>query len=249
MCKVPALDVGNTFRLLTQTYRVLSTSSQFGPHEINLKLLFLFPGEHDDVARCTRLCFAVTAEALPRRKLRPASQPDLEQLSAREVPAVVASFSAGTLSIFGDNLDNNITISRDAAGKILVNGGAVNITGGTSTVANTSLIQVFGQAGNDVITLNEATGRTAEGEPVRRRRKRHTHRRQRHGSDLRPGRERYAARQGRGRLPFGGTENDTLTGGDADDQVFGEAGDDRMIWNPGDDTDLNEGGRAPTPWK
>ena len=48
--------------------------------------------------------------------------------------------------------------SRDAAGKILVNGGAVKVLGGTPTVANTSLIQVFGQAGNDTITLNEANG-------------------------------------------------------------------------------------------
>ena len=46
--------------------------------------------------------------------------------------------SAGLLSVFGDDLDNTITVSRDAAGNILVNGGAVPITGGTPTVANTS---------------------------------------------------------------------------------------------------------------
>jgi hypothetical protein len=45
-------------------------------------------------------------------------------------------------------------LSRDAAGKILVNGGAVPVLGGTPTVANTSLMQVFGQGGNDTITLN-----------------------------------------------------------------------------------------------
>src|SRR5215218_2845279 len=67
--------------------------------------------------------------------------------------AVVASFSAssGLLSVFGDSLGNTIKISRDAAGKILVNGG-------TATVANTSLIQVFGQAGDDIITLDESNG-------------------------------------------------------------------------------------------
>ncbi len=60
--------------------------------------------------------------------------------------AVIASFipTGGLLSEFGDSLDNTITTSRDAAGKILVNGGAVAILGGTATVANTSLIQVFG---------------------------------------------------------------------------------------------------------
>ncbi len=54
--------------------------------------------------------------------------------------AIKANFSsgAGLLSVFDDNADNSIVISRDAAGNILVNGGAVAITGGTSTVANAS---------------------------------------------------------------------------------------------------------------
>ena len=51
--------------------------------------------------------------------------------------AVTATFANGTLSVTGDSLDNNITISRNAAGNILVNGGAVSVTGGTPTVANT----------------------------------------------------------------------------------------------------------------
>src|SRR5262245_63850214 len=72
--------------------------------------------------------------------------------------AVTASFSNGVLTISGDALDNTITISRNAAGGILVNGGAVATAGGTPTVANTSLIQVFGQSGNDTLTFNEATG-------------------------------------------------------------------------------------------
>src|SRR5262245_15760397 len=74
------------------------------------------------------------------------------------IQAVTGSFSNGTLSVFGDNLSNNITLSRNAAGQILVNGGAVPVLGGTATVANTALIQVFGQGGDDVITLNEASG-------------------------------------------------------------------------------------------
>ena len=74
--------------------------------------------------------------------------------------AVTATFTppSGMLSVFGDSLNNTITASRNAAGNLLVNGGAVTILGGTATVANTSLIQVFGQAGNDTITLNEANG-------------------------------------------------------------------------------------------
>jgi len=58
--------------------------------------------------------------------------------------ATTATFSSGTLSVSGDSLNNSITISRDAAGRILVNGGAVAVIGGTPTVANTSLIQAFG---------------------------------------------------------------------------------------------------------
>ena len=81
-------------------------------------------------------------------------------LSQSASAAVTATFTAsnGVLSVFGDNLDNNIQISRNAAGGILVNGGAVPVTGGTATVANVSLIQVFGLGGNDTITLDQANG-------------------------------------------------------------------------------------------
>src|SRR3712207_1492897 len=72
--------------------------------------------------------------------------------------ATTATFSNGQLRVVGDSLDNTITLSRDAAGKLLVNGGAVAVSGGTPTVANTSLIQVFGQGGRDTIALNEASG-------------------------------------------------------------------------------------------
>ena len=74
--------------------------------------------------------------------------------------AITSSFSSnGILTEFGDALDNTIVTSRDAAGNILVNGGAVATVGGTPTVANTTLIQVFGQGGNDTITLTRSTAR------------------------------------------------------------------------------------------
>ena len=41
--------------------------------------------------------------------------------------ATTATFSAGVLTVFGDNADNAITISRNAAGAILVNGGAIAV--------------------------------------------------------------------------------------------------------------------------
>jgi Ca2+-binding RTX toxin-like protein len=133
-------------------------------------------------------------------------------------------------------------MSRNAAGSILVNGGAIPVLGGTPTVANTALMQIFGLGGDDTLALNEANGALPQAQIF--------------GgtgndtliggsaADLLFGQTGNDTLSGRGGfdLLFGGTETDTLTGGDGDDQVFGESGDDRMIWNPGDDTDLNEGG-------
>jgi Ca2+-binding RTX toxin-like protein len=168
-------------------------------------------------------------------------------LAGTSVPAnaaTTATFSSGVLTVFGDSANNSITVSRDAAGKILVNNGAIAVTGGSPTVANTAQIRVFGLDGQDVITLNEANGAlpaanlsgggandTLTGGS---------------GNDQLFGQAGNDTLLGRGGfdLLFGGSDNDTMTGGDADDQVFGQSGTDRMIWNPGDDTDLNEGGDA-----
>ncbi len=158
--------------------------------------------------------------------------------------ATTATFipGAGQLSVIGDSLDNTIVASRDAAGRILINSGAVAVVGGQPTVANTGLIQVFGQAGNDTISLDESNGAlpaanlfggngndTITGGS---------------GNDMLFGQAGNDILLGKGGddLLFGGSGNDTLTGGDGDDQMFGEAGNDRMIWNPGDDSDLMEGG-------
>jgi Ca2+-binding RTX toxin-like protein len=62
------------------------------------------------------------------------------------------------LVVVGDNGNNTIEISRDNAGNLLVNGGTVPIQRGTPTVANTRVIRVLGQGGNDVISLNETLG-------------------------------------------------------------------------------------------
>ena len=168
----------------------------------------------------------------------------IETLRERITPAVTAFFSPGlgVLTVFGDSLDNTIEVSRDAAGQIQVNGGAVTVRGGTPTVANTANIQLFGLGGNDQLSLNETNGAlprssifggagndTLTGGSA---------------ADLLFGQSGNDTLLGKGGFDFlfGGADSDTLTGGDGDDQVFGESGNDRMIWNPGDDTDLNEGG-------
>ncbi|WP_422931535.1 beta strand repeat-containing protein [Singulisphaera sp. PoT] len=186
----------------------------------------------------------LTNRRRPSRRVLPLELGGPEFLDCRILPTVSATFSAaqGVLTVFGDAQDNNITVGRDAGGNLLVNGGAINIVGGTSTVANTTLIQVFGQAGNDTISLDETNGAlpgadlfggggddTLVGGS---------------GNDLLFGQAGNDTLLGKGGndLLFGGDGDDTLTGGTGSDQVFGEAGDDVMTWNPGDETDLNEGG-------
>lgn len=158
--------------------------------------------------------------------------------------AVTATFtpSAGILSVFGDALADEIIVGRNAAGTIHVNGGAVPVKGGAPTVANTSLIQVFGRAGDDIITIDESNGAmpranifggagndTITGGS---------------GNDQLFGEAGNDILFGKGGddFLFGGAGDDVLVGGAGNDFMFGEAGDDRMIWNPGDGTDVMEGG-------
>jgi Ca2+-binding RTX toxin-like protein len=188
---------------------------------------------HTDRRRTARLLLAVAvAIAAALAASPPASA------------ATTATFANGVLTVTGDGAGNSISVSRDAAGKLLVNNGAIVVVGGTPTVANTGLIRVFGQGGNDAITLNEASGALPRANL--------------HGgasndtltggssNDQLFGQSGNDTLLGKGGFDVltGGSENDTLTGGDADDQAFGQGGNDRMIWNPGDDTDLNEGGGA-----
>jgi Ca2+-binding RTX toxin-like protein len=188
-------------------------------------------------------------QQITRRLSRPAPKRppvrrtmSFEPLGTRITPAVNAFFSSGVLTVIGDNNNNTIDVSRNAAGNLLVNGGAISIKGGSSTVANTKLIQVFGLGGSDTISLNETNGAlpkanlfggagndTLTGGS---------------GNDQLFGEAGNDSLLGKGGVDFlfGGAGNDTLTGGVGNDQVFGQAGNDRMIWNPGEGSDLNEGG-------
>ena len=55
--------------------------------------------------------------------------------------AVTANFAAGTLTLTGDSPDDPITVSRNAAGEILINGGA-RFTSQQSTISAKGTIQV-----------------------------------------------------------------------------------------------------------
>ena len=158
--------------------------------------------------------------------------------------AIKATFTpgAGLLSVTGDSADDHIALSRDVAGRLLINGGVVPIDGGVPTVANTTLINVFGHGGNDAIALDESNGALpaaqlfgASGNDTLTGGSGNDQLLGQAGNDILLG-------KGGNDVLFGGDGNDTLTGGAGDDQVFGEAGNDLMIWNPGDGTDLFEGG-------
>src|SRR5215468_6674310 len=67
--------------------------------------------------------------------------------------AIKANFTAPLLSVTGGNGDDAITVTRDAAGQILINDGAISVQGDQPTLANTKEIDVFGGNGNDMISL------------------------------------------------------------------------------------------------
>jgi Ca2+-binding RTX toxin-like protein len=161
--------------------------------------------------------------------------------AATTVMAIFLS-SSHNLAVMGTNANDTITISRDGSGRLLVNNGAVPIIGPTASVANTTLISVFGLDGNDAISLNEANGPLPNADLFGGA-----------GNDTLTGGsgadglfgesgDDTLLGKGGNDLLSGGSGNDTLTGGAGDDQVSGESGDDRFIWNPGDGSDLNEGG-------
>src|SRR5690242_14342286 len=158
--------------------------------------------------------------------------------------AITSSFLAGAhqLNILGDNLDNPIVVSRDVSGNILINNGAVPVQAGPATVANTSLIDVFGQAGNDTITLSDSNGALPAANVFGG-----------NGNDTitggsgtdqlfgEAGNDTLLGKGGNDVLS-GGDGNDVINGGDGNDQVFGGAGNDQIVWNPGGDNDTVDGG-------
>jgi Ca2+-binding RTX toxin-like protein len=167
--------------------------------------------------------------------------------------AITATFfpNSRELFVYGDGTDNTITASRNAAGVILINGGAVQIQGGTPNVGNTDGIYIRGYQGRDVIAIDETNGAMPpvnvpgyEGNKVVTGGS---------GSDLFSGGHGNDFLDGRGGADFllGGAGEDTLQGGAGDDalygntgndHMFGDGGNDRLIWSAGDGSDVMEGG-------
>jgi RTX calcium-binding nonapeptide repeat (4 copies) len=144
--------------------------------------------------------------------------------------AIKANFNTGLLSVTGDNGDDAITVNRDAAGQILINGGAISVQGDQPTLTNTTEIVASGGNGDDTISLDNVAPPAGQALPT-------AHLFGGNGNDT----------------LIGGAGNDTLDGGAGDDTVVGGkgtdtaflgAGNDTFIWNPADGNDVVEGGRG-----
>lgn len=167
-----------------------------------------------------------------------------ERLDERITPTVNAMFAptTGTLTVFGDTHDNRLVVGRDTEGRLMINGGAVPVTGGVPTAANTTRIQIFGDAGNDYLWLDESQGFLPDallqgdlGDDILIGGSAANILRGGAGNDLLVGSNGVD-------LLLGGGDQDALIGGGGDDQVLGDDGDDRVVWNPGDGSDVVDGG-------
>ena len=142
--------------------------------------------------------------------------------------AIKANFTAGLLSVTGNNGDDAITVNRDATGQILLNGVAISVQGGQPTLTNTTEIDVFGGNGNDTISLDNVAPPAGQALPT-------AHLFGGNGNDTLIG--------GAGNdILDGGAGDDTVVGGKGTDTAFLGAGNDTFIWNPGDGNDVVEGG-------
>lgn len=134
-----------------------------------------------------------------------------------------ATFAGGVLTVIGTAHDDTLTITRNSNGEILVNNGAIPIRGGVPTVANTTLVKVYGLDGNDTLTMDESGGALPP-------------------AQLFGGAGKDTLRGGSGAdLLDGGPGDDLLIGGRGNDILLGGDGNDEFVWNPGDGSDTIEG--------
>ena len=145
------------------------------------------------------------------------------------------------LLLTGDDSDNHITVSRDVAGHLFGNGGAIHFSP-DATADNTDLIRVNAGDGNDVVTLDQTNGALPAAQLLGG-----------DGNDSLTGGSGNDLLSGQGGNDslFGGAGNDTLSGGAGNDFVVGGtgadvanlgAGNDEFVWNQGDGSDRVEGG-------
>jgi hypothetical protein len=146
--------------------------------------------------------------------------------------AIKANFTTGVLSVTADNGGDDITVTRDAAEQILINGEAPSIQGDQPpTLTNTTRIDVFGGNGNDTISLDNVAPPLGQTQPKALP-----------TAHLFGGNGNDTLNGGAGNdFLDGGNGNDTVAGGKGADMASLGAGNDTFIWNNGDGSDVVEG--------
>jgi Ca2+-binding RTX toxin-like protein len=120
--------------------------------------------------------------------------------------ASTVTFADGVLSIKGDAGSNSLTVSRNDAGAITLNGLAV--LDGQATVDNVQIIGMDGGEGNDTLRIDETNGAMPPG--------------------------KFAGGPGNDHL-VGGSRDDILDGAEGGDRIEGGAGADRIDGSAGND--------------
>lgn len=179
-------------------------------------------------------------------------KPGLESLEARDCPAagVVASLSAGVLTVTGTNQADQIFVGANAAGQVQLNGQL--IAGGTVTLNNVSVIVISAFGGNDNITLDASLNTLVNGVLARSP-----------DSQVLAGAGDDTITINNGGIvgglagvasgvvigpvagnnyTEGGSGNDFWLSGFGNDTFLGGAGNDKGIWRPGTLTDRMDGG-------
>jgi len=140
----------------------------------------------------------------------------LEQLECRLTPATTATFAFGVLTVVGDATDNDVVV-KSVNGNVQVtdHGNTVAIqslrgTPSTPTLAQTHLVVIAGQAGNDKLTVDASMG-TVPAILL--------------GGD---GNDTLTAKHAGSSILYGGAGDDVLTGGSGADLLLGGPGNDRL---------------------
>jgi Ca2+-binding RTX toxin-like protein len=183
------------------------------------------------------------------RQIRPARLA-FHQFEERVVPAVIANYLTDVLSVTGDGQANNIQVSADTNGNLIVtNNGTpvkINVVSGMPVKGSLKTVVVDAKGGNDIIGLDrslntlDATGKLASSP----------------NASLSGGTGADTITPLIGgfvggvvgapivgnTVMDGGDGNDTLTSGFGNDVMIGGNGNDTLIWLPGTLLDVYEGG-------